>query len=120
VRVDGVIPGGAWWWPGLVLGLLMVAFAARRAVAVAWTVRAMVLTPPLSRHLSRWVKPRSYSDEEFFRADGACEPWIEQRKAALDRLSRFFRAQHARSMAWGDAIRESFSDLRFTDAISPW
>ncbi len=72
--------------------------------------------PALSRGLSRWVRARSYSDEEFFRADGAHEAWVDRRKRAIDRLSRFFHARHPRSAAWGDTIREGFSDLRFTDA----
>jgi glutamate-1-semialdehyde 2,1-aminomutase len=62
------------------------------------------------------VRARSYSDEEFFRADGAPEAWIDRRKRAIDRLSQFFHARHPRSAAWGDTIREGFSDLRFTDA----
>ena len=62
------------------------------------------------------MRARSYSDEEFFRADGAGEPWIERRKAGIDRLSSLFEAKHPRSRAWGDAIRDSLSDLRFTDA----
>src|SRR5262249_30879904 len=69
----------------------------------------------VSRRLARWVKPRAYSDEEFFRADGAGEPWIEQRKQGLERLSSFLRDHYPRCTAWGDAIRTSFSDLRFTD-----
>ncbi len=30
-------------------------------------------------------------------------------------MAEFFRAEYSRSRAWGDAIRDSFSDLRFTD-----
>jgi glutamate-1-semialdehyde 2,1-aminomutase len=66
--------------------------------------------------LTKWVKSYDYTDEEFLRADGAGEPWIELRHKALDRLAMFFQAHYAKSMAWGNAIRESFSDLRFTDA----
>jgi glutamate-1-semialdehyde 2,1-aminomutase len=62
------------------------------------------------------VKSRDYADEEFFRADGAGEHWIERRKKAIDQLAGFFQAQYAHSIAWGQAVRESFSDLRFTDA----
>ena len=52
----------------------------------------------------------------FFRADGAEGHWIELRKKAIDRLAVLFQAQYAKSIAWGNEIRESFSDLRFTDA----
>ena len=94
----------------------MVLLAARRVATAARTLRAAALTPRLSRYLSGWVRARSYSDEEFFRADGVGEPWIERRKAGIDRLSRLFEAKHPRSRAWGEAIRDSLSDLRFTDA----
>ena len=40
-------------------------------------------------------------NEEFLRADGAGEPWIELRQKALDRLAMFFQAHYAKSMAWG-------------------
>jgi glutamate-1-semialdehyde 2,1-aminomutase len=62
------------------------------------------------------VQSYDYADEEFLRADGAGEPWLELRHKALDRLAMFFQAHYAKSMAWGSTIRESFSDLRFTDA----
>ena len=42
--------------------------------------------------------------------------WVQVRKDAIDRLSGFFQAQCAKSIAWGNDIRDSFSDLRFTDA----
>jgi glutamate-1-semialdehyde 2,1-aminomutase len=33
----------------------------------------------------------------------------------MARLAEFFRTEYGRSREWGDAIRDSFSDLRFTD-----
>ena len=108
--------GDGWWLIALVVCAGMALLAARRAATAARTLRATALTPRLSRYLSGWVRARSYSDEEFFRADGAGEPWIERRKAGIDRLSSLFEAKHPRSRAWGDAIRDSLSDLRFTDA----
>jgi len=62
------------------------------------------------------VRPRSYSDDEFFLADGADERTVARRRAGINRLGHLFEAQHPRSAAWGDAIRSSLSDLRFTDA----
>jgi glutamate-1-semialdehyde 2,1-aminomutase len=66
--------------------------------------------------MSKWVKSRDYSDEEFLQADGVGERWVKLRKQAIDRLAEYFQAQCAKSIAWGNEIRESFSDLRFTDA----
>ena len=108
--------GDGWWLIASVVCAGMALLAARRAAIAARTLRAAALTPRLSRYLSGWVRARSYSDEQFFRADGAGEPWIERRKAGIDRLSSLFEAKHPRSRAWGDAIRDSLSDLRFTDA----
>ena len=85
---------------------------ARRVV----TLRAQALTPLALRHLARWVKRRDLSDEAFYRADGAVPRDIERRRAGIERLGRLFREQHRRSLEWAESIRESFSDLRFTDA----
>jgi glutamate-1-semialdehyde 2,1-aminomutase len=102
------------------LGLLLLSFlailAARKLVMAAYTLRALALTPAFSRRLSGWVRSRDYSDEDFYRADGAGARWVELRKQAIDRLSGFFQTQCAKSIAWGNDIRDSFSDLRFTDA----
>lgn len=104
----------------MVLGLLGVVFVVactgRKCITALLTLRAIALAPTLSRRLAPWVKSYDYTDEEFLRVDGAGEPWIEVRKKALDRLAMFFQAQYAKSIAWGNDIRDSFSDLRFTDA----
>ncbi len=100
----------------LLLGVVLATLAGRKLVLAFITLRAMAWTPVLARRLSKWVKSHDYSDEEFFRADGAKGHWIERRKKAIDRLAVLFQAQYAKSIAWGNEIRESFSDLRFTDA----
>jgi glutamate-1-semialdehyde 2,1-aminomutase len=93
-----------------------VAVAGRKLVVALLTLPAVALAPMLSRRLSKWVKSRDYSDEAFFCADGVKAPWIKIRQQALDRLAGYFQMQGAKSSAWGDEIRDSFSDLRFTDA----
>src|SRR5499426_1109154 len=108
--------GDAWLALGLLCGVIVAAGSGRKLIIALLTWRAMALAPALSRRLSKWVKSYDYTDEEFLRADGAGEPWIELRHKAIDRLAMFFQTHYARSMAWGNAIRESFSDLRFTDA----
>jgi len=111
-------PGWDHGWIVLVLFLLMISAAAvvRKLATELLTLRALALTPRLSRHLSKWVKSRDYSDEEFLRADGAGARWVELRKQAIERLAGFLQTRFANSIAWGNEIRESFSDLRFTDA----
>jgi glutamate-1-semialdehyde 2,1-aminomutase len=100
----------------LFLAGLVIAIVVRKLMAARWTLRALALTPILSRRLARWVKPQSYSEDEFFRADGAGEPWIARRRRGLDRLSTLLRDRYPQSRAWASAIRDGFSDLRFTDA----
>jgi glutamate-1-semialdehyde 2,1-aminomutase len=111
-------PGPADWAVlfGLAVGIVLVVRGARRLVDVVWTLRAMAWTPALSRRLSRWVKARHYSDEAFYQADGAEEPWLGRRREGLERLARRLRGQTPASIAWAESIRDSFSDLRFTDA----
>ena len=105
-----------WIFLALLLILILAAFAIRRFVVTLLTLRAVAWAPTLSRALSRWVKYVDYSNEEFLQADGAGERWIQLRKEALDRLSRLFQTESPKSIAWGNEIRSSFSDLRFTDA----
>jgi len=105
-------------WIVLALLLLMISVAVvvRRLATEFLTLRALAVAPPFSRYLSKWVKSRDYSDEEFLRADGAGERWVKLRKQAIERLAGFLQTRFANSIAWGNEIRESFSDLRFTDA----
>jgi glutamate-1-semialdehyde 2,1-aminomutase len=105
-----------WSVLALVTMLPLAMVAARRLAAVLATLRARALAPPLLRRLAPWVKARPYDDEGFFRADGAPDPWPARRRVALERLARRFGAEHPKSTAWSERLREGFSDLRFTDA----
>src|SRR5262245_46515191 len=105
-----------WILVGILAGALFVAYAGRKIVRVLLTLPALAVMPALSRRLANWVKAHDYTDEEFLCADGAGETWVERRKRALDRLAAFLHGQQPQSIAWANAIRESFSDLRFTDA----
>ncbi|MCS6897226.1 MAG: hypothetical protein NZM29_04570, partial [Nitrospira sp.] len=80
------------------------------------TLRARSFVPELSRRLAWWVKTYDYTGEAFFTADGADHATAAKRRQALDRLADHFREHHRQSIAWGSAVREGLSDLRFTDA----
>src|SRR5262249_22064266 len=80
------------------------------------TLKAVAFVPGFSRRLSRWVHPNHYEGAALFTADGAGDPWVDRRQEGLDRLAGRLRAQYGQSSAWGTVLRESFSDLRFTDA----
>jgi glutamate-1-semialdehyde 2,1-aminomutase len=104
-------------WTAAIVSFGIVANLAARSLARrVLTLRAQALTPLALRHLARWVKRRDLSDEAFYRADGASPRDIERRRAGIERLARLFREQHRRSLEWAESIRDSFSDLRFTDA----
>jgi glutamate-1-semialdehyde 2,1-aminomutase len=99
-----------------VVGLLLTLLVLRTLATAFMTMRATALTPALSKRLARWVGSRDYGVGEFFQADGAPEAWAVIRREGLDRLAEGLRTEGPQSLAWGNAIRESFSDLRFTDA----
>src|SRR3984893_15659891 len=105
-----------WLLLGLVFLVFLAVVAGRKLATLLLTLRAVALVPMISRGLSKWVKTRDYSDAEFLRADGAASRWIELRERAIDRLAGVLQAHSAKSIAWGNEIRESFADLRFTDA----
>lgn len=105
-----------WTWMMMVALAILALVALRKALTALLTLRALAITPTLSRYLSRWVKSQDYADDEFLCADGADARWAQLRKQALDRLAGNFQAQCPKSIAWGEEVRESFSDLRFTDA----
>lgn len=105
------------WWVLAALLVAWVAFFGGRALLNAvLTLPAIAWVPIVSRHLSKWVKSRDYSESELLVADGVGERWVTRRQAGLDRLASVLQTQFAQSTAWGNAVRESFSDLRFTDA----
>jgi glutamate-1-semialdehyde 2,1-aminomutase len=101
---------------GLLLFGLLLRFVVQRVTITMATLRASALTPSFSRKLSSWVKTLDYSESDTWAADNADDFWVKRRRDAIDRLSGFFRTQCANSIAWGNSIRDSFSDLRFTDA----
>jgi glutamate-1-semialdehyde 2,1-aminomutase len=104
------------WMAGLLLLALLSIPVVQKIITAILTLRAQALAPALSRRISSLVKSLDYSDREFLSADGVGERWIQVRQEAIDRLARFLQAHCANSIAWGDNIRNSFSDLRFTDA----
>ena len=108
--------GNGWILTGVLLLAIAFFFLGRKLIMTLITLRALAFAPTLSRRIAKWVKSRDYSEEEFFRADGADERWTTRRKSALNRLSNYFQTQCSKSIAWGNAMREHFSDLRFADA----
>jgi glutamate-1-semialdehyde 2,1-aminomutase len=104
-------------WLVLGLGAAVAAGLVVRRLAVALlTMRARSLMPLVLRLLSRRIRTFHYAGDRFFDADGAGEALIARRRQGLEQLSGALRTRYASSDAWSETLRESFSDLRFTDA----
>src|ERR1700719_2149090 len=101
---------------GILLSALLLRFVLQQITTTVLTLRASALAPSVSRRVSDWVKSLDYSEHDVWGADGADGIWIQRRKDAIERLSGFFQTHCSKSIAWGNEIRNSFSDLRFTDA----
>jgi glutamate-1-semialdehyde 2,1-aminomutase len=104
------------WAAITLLALVLISIFGREVTKRILTLRALAITPTLSRILSKWLRSRSYSEEEFLRADGAAEQWVKLRREALDALADRLRVRASNSIEWAKEVREGFSDLRFTDA----
>jgi glutamate-1-semialdehyde 2,1-aminomutase len=105
------------WGPALVvaIGLAAGLSAAFGVPAASAALRSRAWTPLILRRLATVIRPPAFDDDEFFRADGAPRAVQERRRRALDALSRRCAAAFAGSAPAGAALRDSFSDLRFTD-----
>ena len=105
---------GAGWW--LAAAALLLLARGRRLWAFVLSLPAISYTPAISRRLSKLVKTRHYSEEEFLGADDAPEAVIDTRRQAIGNLADVLARRSPKSEAWGLQVREGLSDLRFADA----
>jgi glutamate-1-semialdehyde 2,1-aminomutase len=103
-------------WIGLAVTVLFLLVVGRWLAIAASTLRAVAFVPLVARALSKHLGAYHYDEEGMLRADAASDAWVRRRREGLDRLAAVLRARYSTSIAWGDTIRDSFSDLRFTDA----
>jgi len=111
-----VLSRDTWSLVVVVAGISLAVWLLTRLATSILTLRTRALSPLLARLLARWVRTRDYTGDAFFDADGADASIVEVRKAGLDRLAAACRSHRERSLAWSHDVRDSFSDLRFTDA----
>lgn len=109
----GPVPYLDHWLVWLAIAVLVL-FLWRRFLTVAAMLRAISFTPPATRLLSRLVKTHNYDFEQFLRADGADERWIEPRRRGMHDLAVALRAG-PQSEAFTETVRDGLSDLRFAD-----
>ena len=102
--------------PGLLLAVLLAAWSLRLLMRALVTLPALAPMPLASRRLAPWLRARAYTEDELLRADDADDAWVRRRRDGLETLASRLQDQYAQSSAWGRAIRDGFSDMRFTDA----
>ncbi len=69
-----------------------------------------------SRRLARLIPFFEYDEQEFFASDGAPERVSNDRREGFETLGRSLRETSPRSIAFGESIEDSISDVRFTNA----
>lgn len=70
----------------------------------------------LSRRLARLLPYVGYDEEQALAADGAPRDVADQRRAGLTKLSAALRGQGTRTLALGERLKSSVSDMQFTNA----
>jgi glutamate-1-semialdehyde 2,1-aminomutase len=66
------------------------------------------------RRLARLIPYYEYSEAEFFRADDAPEPIVEQRRAAFARLAALYAERFPKTVRQTQEVQGGISDLQFT------
>lgn len=68
----------------------------------------------MAQRVARLLPGYAYDAEQFFGCDDAPTEVQAQRRQGFAALARRLGEQHARSIAWTDALRPGLSDLQFT------
>jgi glutamate-1-semialdehyde 2,1-aminomutase len=103
------------------------ALAGAAAVLLGWRVQSRIRLsrakhPSLTGHsriarrLAALVPFYAYDDDEFFASDGAPETIAAARRSALARLAKAQVDRSPRSIALGERLESSVSDVAFTNA----
>ena len=70
----------------------------------------------MARRLAKLIPYYEYSDDRFFRSDGAPDDVEARRRAGFARLAESYREMFARSEALTAEVEDGLSDLQFTSA----
>ncbi len=70
----------------------------------------------MARGIAALVPFYEYDEAQFFRSDDAPDEVVARRRAAFFRLAGLYRQRYARTTALTAEVKETISDLQFTDA----
>lgn len=105
-----------------------IAWAAGTALGAAWILprlqrrlelslakhRSLAGHSRLAKRVARWVPAYTYSEQAFYRVDGAPADVEQRRREGFDRLSSTLRARSQLTLAMTSDCREGLSDLQLT------
>lgn len=99
---------------------VMAVIAGLRAVPFLYKrILTIIATYPLAltfRYASKILPKYSISEEEFFTCDGCSEEVGARRKAAIEELSKKWKAKYPKCQKFSEELKKMISDLRFTSA----
>jgi glutamate-1-semialdehyde 2,1-aminomutase len=70
----------------------------------------------MARTIAALVPFYEYDEAGFFRSDEPPEDTVARRRAGFTRLSQLYRERYARTIALTSEVKDTISDLQFTDA----
>jgi glutamate-1-semialdehyde 2,1-aminomutase len=100
----------------LVIGLSLLRHAWRRLELARAKHPSLTGHAKLARLTARLLPFYAYGEREVFACDGAPAEIVARRRLGFRRLAQTFRARSSKSIAFGDSLRASLSDVAFTDA----
>src|SRR5262245_60860116 len=70
----------------------------------------------MSRRMASLIPFYEYDERRFFNSDDAPQDIAGRRRAAFERLARLYQERFAKTRLAAEKVKDSISDLRFTDA----
>lgn len=105
-----------WWGATALVAAAIVPRVARRLALSRAKQPGLTGHTRIAKRVTGWIPGFSYTDAQWFDADGAPPDVAARRRAALARLAAEHRGRFARSLAQTAAARDGLSDMQLTAA----